>query len=68
MKVKYDQLLSNFAFNCNLRHYSMGVVSAHGTDVDAFYDKLLAGESAISKISGWEAPEDLSTAGGPYND
>ena len=24
MKLKYDQLLSNFAFNCNLRHYAMG--------------------------------------------
>ena len=22
MKLKYDQLLSNFAFNCNLRHYN----------------------------------------------
>jgi hypothetical protein len=23
LKLKYDDLLSNFAFNCNLRHYSM---------------------------------------------
>ena len=23
MKLKYDQLLSNFAFKCNLRHYVM---------------------------------------------
>ena len=23
MKLKYDKLLSNFAFNCNLRHYNM---------------------------------------------
>ena len=22
MKLKYDKLLSNFAFNCNLRHYT----------------------------------------------
>ena len=22
MKLKYDQLLSNFGFNCNLRHYT----------------------------------------------
>jgi 3-oxoacyl-[acyl-carrier-protein] synthase II len=31
----------------------MGVVSAHGNDVDAFYTKLLAGESAITTISEW---------------
>ena len=24
MKLKHDQLLSNIAFNCNLRHYSTG--------------------------------------------
>ena len=39
----------------------MGVVSAHGNDVDAFYDKLLAGESAITKISEWEPHEDFAT-------
>ena len=22
MKLKYDELLSNMAFNCNLRHYT----------------------------------------------
>jgi len=39
----------------------MGVVSAHGNDVDIFYDKLLAGESAITKISGWDPHEDFTT-------
>ena len=24
MKLKYDELLSNVAFNCNLRHYTLG--------------------------------------------
>ena len=25
MKLKHDKLLSNFAFNCNLRHYNEGI-------------------------------------------
>jgi len=25
LKLKYDALLSNFAFNCNLRHYTKEV-------------------------------------------
>ena len=28
MNRKYDGLLSNFAFNCNLRHYIMGDAAA----------------------------------------
>lgn len=39
----------------------MGVVTAHGNDVDTFYDKLLAGESSITKISEWEPHEDFAT-------
>ena len=31
----------------------LGVVTAHGNDVDDFYAKLLAGESAISPITEW---------------
>ena len=27
LKLKYDKLLSNFAFNCNLRHYIKGTVA-----------------------------------------
>ena len=27
LKLKHDQLLSNFAFNCNLRHY-YGVITS----------------------------------------
>jgi len=26
LKLKHDTLLSNFAFNCNLRHYILGSV------------------------------------------
>lgn len=35
----------------------MGIVSAFGNDVDLFYDKLLAGESAIKMISGFPTEE-----------
>ena len=28
LKLKYDKLLSNFGFKCNLRHYNWGVVRA----------------------------------------
>jgi len=31
----------------------LGAVTAHGNDVDDFYAKLLAGESAVSTISEW---------------
>ena len=30
MKLKYDAPLSNFAFNCNLRHYNLELVRAAG--------------------------------------
>ena len=30
MKLKYDKLLSNFAFKCNLRHYTMEVAERRG--------------------------------------
>ena len=33
MKLKYDKLLSNFAFNCNLRHYTEGKTSVCGNGV-----------------------------------
>jgi len=33
----------------------LGAVTAHGNDVDDFYAKLLAGESAVSTISEWPA-------------
>ena len=39
----------------------MGVVTAHGNDVDAFYAKLLAGESSITTISEWKPHEDMAT-------
>ena len=29
MKLKHDRLLSKFAFNCNLRHYTEGVVMSY---------------------------------------
>jgi len=38
----------------------LGVVNAHGTDKDAFYDKLCAGESAAQVITKFD-PEGLST-------
>ena len=28
MKLKYDELLSNFAINCNLRHYTLACTSS----------------------------------------
>ena len=39
----------------------LGVVTAHGNDVDDFYAKLLAGESAISPITEWTPHEDQGT-------
>mmetsp|Transcript_2865 Transcript_2865/g.7232 ORF Transcript_2865/g.7232 Transcript_2865/m.7232 type:complete len:500 (+) Transcript_2865:111-1610(+) len=38
----------------------LGIVSAHGTDKDAFYEKLCAGESAVKTISKFD-PEGLTT-------
>jgi hypothetical protein len=35
LKLEYDGLLSNFAFNCNLRRYNMGPVH-HAARVAAF--------------------------------
>ena len=34
MKLKHDKLVSNFAFNCNLRHYTSGSSWGRGFDVD----------------------------------
>ena len=35
LKLKYDKLLSNFAFKCNLRRYNEGSVDVHAiTDPD----------------------------------
>ena len=39
----------------------MGCVTAHGNDVDEFYAKLLAGESAVTAISEWSPHEDMAT-------
>ena len=39
----------------------LGVVTAHGNDVDDFYAKLLAGESAISPITEWTPHEEQGT-------
>lgn len=39
----------------------LGVVTAHGNDVDDFYAKLLAGESAISPITEWTPHTDQGT-------
>eukprot|EP00241_Pyramimonas_parkeae_P001608 CAMPEP_0114247332 /NCGR_PEP_ID=MMETSP0058-20121206/12967_1 /TAXON_ID=36894 /ORGANISM="Pyramimonas parkeae, CCMP726" /LENGTH=433 /DNA_ID=CAMNT_0001360633 /DNA_START=152 /DNA_END=1453 /DNA_ORIENTATION=+ len=35
----------------------MGLVSCHGNDVDTYYDKLLAGESAIGEIDRFDISE-----------
>jgi hypothetical protein len=35
LKAKYDKLLSSFAFNLSLRHYSTATSSRHGTKHDA---------------------------------
>ena len=40
----------------------MGCVTAHGNDVDTFYEKLLEGESAVTSISEWAPHEDMATA------
>ena len=34
MKLKYDKLLSNFAFNCKLRHYTMDTTDTDMSDED----------------------------------
>ena len=39
----------------------MGCVTAHGNDVDTFYEKLLEGESAVTSISEWAPHEDMAT-------
>ena len=39
----------------------LGVVTAHGNDVDDFYAKLLAGKSCISPISEWTPHEEQGT-------
>ena len=38
MKLKYDELLSNFAFNCDLRHYTKGTASKLAFGVKAIAD------------------------------
>ena len=42
MKLTYDELLSNFAINCNLRHYTMGEVLGK--------DPLFQGKTEIDQI------------------
>ena len=54
MKLKYDQLVSNFASNCKLRHYTVGATSfaeamQMGTEV---YHNL---KSVIKKKYGQDA-------------
>ena len=40
LKLKYDNPLSSFAFNCNLRHYNVGM----GTRYRSIIELALAGE------------------------
>lgn len=42
----------------------MGLVSVFGNDVDAYYDKLLAGESGISAIDRFDASKFPTRFGG----
>ena len=47
MKLKYDELLSNFAFNCNLRHYT---VVEGGIAFSVAFGTLTA-EEAVARLS-----------------
>ena len=49
-----DVKLTNAAGQKRVVVTGLGVVTALGNDVDEFYEKLLAGESAVSEISGKE--------------
>ena len=49
MKLKYDKLLSKFAFNCNLRHYTPEV------SPDADMDTLTAAAVPVGMTDAWHA-------------
>ena len=48
MKLKYDKLLSSFAFNLNLRHYMMGAL--YGVAGLAHAADLLGGAVQVDSI------------------
>ena len=56
LKLKYDHLLSNFAFKCNLRHYIMGAWSHSNEDPIGAGRLDRVGESVAGAMS----------AAGPY--
>ena len=49
MNLKYDGPLSNFAFNCNLRHYIKAGTPPAGF-VDPFTEGTVAGPCALSPL------------------
>ena len=40
MKVIHEKLLSNFGFNCNLRHYNEGTIINTGKSGDLYFGVL----------------------------
>jgi len=47
LKLKYDKLLSSFAFKFNLRHYDVEK-SGHVLDVGFFFDTAAAGSVDVA--------------------
>ena len=51
MKLKYDKLLSNFGFNCNLRHYTMGFrygyIYPYQNDMKNVYDRFFKDNPSV---------------------
>ena len=43
LKLKCDKLLSSFAFNCNLRHYTKGGFQLHGEGDDDEVPNIVVG-------------------------
>jgi hypothetical protein len=48
LKLKYDKLLSNFAFNCNLRHYIKECITSNGGSLAGLSEK----SDLIAKVGG----------------
>ena len=57
MKLKHDKLLSNFAFNCNPRHYKEADVSKQDVDAQDALAPLIKVALETSKLTAFTGRE-----------